>query len=184
MTTVVQFAAPADAVLDIEERLGDLIGHIGNLAERLEQLETALVEAAGENPLAEIIDRIDKLDARLGRVERQGFKFGVELHVNKASKADFNQLSAQGDRYVHLNNEVDEHRHQIAALDNRSRNDAEAVRAECRRIDARYDKAATAFSELGATVRADLAAFRHALSKLVPNRETRIVGDDEANGGP
>ena len=92
MTTaanVVQFVSPADAALEIEERLHDLVEHVGNLAERLEQLETALVEAAGENPLAEINDRIDKLDARLGRVERRGFKFGVELHVNKASKADF-----------------------------------------------------------------------------------------------
>jgi hypothetical protein len=106
--------------------------HIGNLAERLEQLETALVEAAGENPLADIVQRIDALETRVARVERRGFKFPVELHVNKAarkasvslrlpSKADFNQLSAQGDRYVHLNNEVDEHRHQITALDNRAR---------------------------------------------------------------
>ena len=169
MTTVVQFASPADAMLDLDERIGDLVEHIGDWNQRLLSLETALAEAAGENPLAEINDRIDKLDARLGRVERRGFKFGVELHVNKASKADFNQLSAQGDRYVRLNNEVDDHRHQILALDNRSRSDAEALRAECRRIDGRYDKAAKAFSELHATVCADLAAFRHALSKLVPN---------------
>jgi hypothetical protein len=172
MTTaanVVHFVSPADAVLEIEERLGDLVGHISNLAERLEQLETTLVEAAGENPLAEIVDRIDKLEARIARMERRGFKFPVELHVNKSPKVDFNQLSAQGDRYVRLNNEVDDHRHQITALDNRSRSDAEALRAECRRIDGRYDKAAKAFSELGATMRADLAAFRHALSKLVPN---------------
>jgi hypothetical protein len=87
MTTVVQFATPADAVLDIEERLGDLIGHIGNLAKRLEQLETALVEAAGENPLADIVTRIDAMEARIARMERRGFKFPVELHVNKASKA-------------------------------------------------------------------------------------------------
>jgi hypothetical protein len=173
MPTVVQFVTVADAALEIEERLGDLIGHIGDLAERLSSLETALVEAAGENPLAEIVDRIDKLEARIGRMERRGFKFPVELHVNKASKAEFNELAAQGDRYVRLNNEVDDHRHQITALDNRSRSDAEALRAECRRIDGRYDKAAKAFSELDATVRADLAAFRHALSKLVP-----------PNGGP
>jgi hypothetical protein len=37
MPNVVQFATVADAALDIEERLGDLVGHISNLAERLEQ---------------------------------------------------------------------------------------------------------------------------------------------------
>jgi hypothetical protein len=169
MTTVVQFATPADAVLDIEERLGDLIRHIANLAERLEQLETALVGAAGENPLADIVTRVDAMEARVARMERRGFKFPVALHVNKSSKAEFNQLSAQGDRYLRLNNEVDDYRHQILALDNRSRNDTEALRAEQRRIDGRYDKAATAFSELRAKVVADLAALRHALNKRVPN---------------
>jgi hypothetical protein len=89
-------------------------------------------------------------------------------------------LSAQGDRYVHLNNEVDEHRHQITALDNRSRSDAEALRAECRRIDGRYDKAAKAFSELGANVRADLAAFRHALAKLA-EIDWRSAPDDDGD---
>jgi hypothetical protein len=109
------------------------------------------------------------MQARIARMERRGFKFPVELVVNKSPKAEFNQLAAQGDRYVRLNNEVDEHRQQILALDNRSPSDTEAVRAECRRIDGRYDKAAKAFSELNATVRADLAAFRHVLEKLVPN---------------
>jgi predicted nucleic acid-binding Zn-ribbon protein len=169
MTTVVQFASPADAMLDLDERIGDLVEHIGDWNQRLLSLETALAEAAGENPLADLMTRIEQMETRLAKVENRSFRAPVSLIVNKASKAEFNQLAGQGDRYVRLNNEVDEHRQQIMALDNRSRSDAEAVRAECRRIDGRYDKAAKAFSELHATVCADLAAFRHALSKLVPN---------------
>ena len=93
MTTVVQFATPADAVLDIEERLGDLIGHIGNLAERLEQLETALVEAAGENPLAEIVDRIDKLEARMTLIEKGRFKVSGRFARQQDAEGRLRRLS-------------------------------------------------------------------------------------------
>jgi hypothetical protein len=61
------------------------------IAERLSRLETALVEAAGENPLAEIVDRIDKLDARLTTLEirqRRPPPFAVTLISNETRKPE------------------------------------------------------------------------------------------------
>jgi hypothetical protein len=63
-TNIVQFVSAADAALDIEERLGDLVGHIGDLNERLSQLEATLADCADADPLADLVARIDALDAR------------------------------------------------------------------------------------------------------------------------
>jgi hypothetical protein len=52
------------------EALFDLLQKIGNLNDRLSQLEQALVEAAGADPLADILTRLDAIDARLAKIEQ------------------------------------------------------------------------------------------------------------------
>lgn len=67
---VVQFASVADHVLETEERLTDVVDGLVEIDRRLASLEKSLVEAAGEDPLATILSRLDAFDNRLTRLER------------------------------------------------------------------------------------------------------------------
>ena len=70
MSAAVQFASVADHVLETEERLTDLIDHLLEIGQRLDSLENTLVEAAGADPLATILARLDAFDNRLAKLER------------------------------------------------------------------------------------------------------------------
>jgi hypothetical protein len=69
MSAVVQFATAADYALETEERLSGLVDHLVELGRRLDTLEQTLVEAAGADPLAAIIVRLDAFENRLDRLE-------------------------------------------------------------------------------------------------------------------
>jgi hypothetical protein len=59
---VVPFISAADAVLDLIERICEI-------GQRLDALEQTLVEAAGADPLAEILARLDRFENRLAALE-------------------------------------------------------------------------------------------------------------------
>jgi primosomal protein N'' len=69
--SVVQFVTAADQVLETEERLGDLVEHLREIGERLDTLEAMPVEAAGADPLTEILARIEAVETRLTRLEKR-----------------------------------------------------------------------------------------------------------------
>ena len=66
----VQFASAADHILETEERIVDLLDHVVEIGQRLAALEKSLIEAAGEDPLSEILARLDAFSNRLDRLER------------------------------------------------------------------------------------------------------------------
>ena len=67
-----QFDTAADYVLDIEERLVELVDHLVEFHQRLDVLEALAVENAGTggDPLTEILARLNAFDNRLTRLER------------------------------------------------------------------------------------------------------------------
>lgn len=68
-SAVAQFATPAEQALEDTERLVDLLDHISGIDQRLAALEKSLVEAAGADPPAEILSRLDAFENRLDRLE-------------------------------------------------------------------------------------------------------------------
>jgi hypothetical protein len=69
MSAVVQFATVADHALEIEERLVELVDHLVEFHQRLDNLEAMAVEGAGSDPLAAILARLDAFENRLARLE-------------------------------------------------------------------------------------------------------------------
>jgi hypothetical protein len=56
--------------LETEERIVDLLDHVVEIGQRLAALEKSLIEAAGADPLGEIVARLNAFDNRLTRLER------------------------------------------------------------------------------------------------------------------
>jgi hypothetical protein len=83
-SNVVQFANAADAIGDLVERLVD-----ANV--RLQQLEA--MAADGENPLMEIVDRIDKLEARMTLIEKGRFKVSGRFARQQDAEGRLRRLS-------------------------------------------------------------------------------------------
>ena len=105
--TAVQFASTADHVLDLEEHLTDVVEGLVEIDTRLAALEKSLVEAAGADPLATIIARLDAFDNRLARLERHlrrppPFPITVVEAVDDQTVCKVNEVSNSLDteRYV------------------------------------------------------------------------------------
>jgi primosomal protein N'' len=127
--SVVQFATAADYVLETEERLTDLVDCLVEQGQRLAALEQTLVEAAGADPLAEILARLDAFENRLAKLElRQRrpppFPITVVENVDSQTQRRLNELSGElaGERYQRTGDDRDlrqAHRDAVAAFNQR-----------------------------------------------------------------
>jgi hypothetical protein len=121
MSAAVQFATAADHALETEERLVDLVDHLVELGERLDNLEALAVEAAGADPLTEILARLDAFDTRLTKLETRQrrpppFPISVIENIPVDSKAQ-RQLNALGRTMDELSRELTTERYQRACGD-------------------------------------------------------------------
>jgi hypothetical protein len=96
--SVVQFASVADHALETEERLVELVDTLVELNQRLDTLEALAVEAAGADPLAEILARLTAFENRLGRLERHlrrppPFPITVVENVDSGTRRELYDLS-------------------------------------------------------------------------------------------
>jgi hypothetical protein len=162
-TANVQFDSPADAVLDIEERIGDLIDHIEDICARLDSIEQTVVEAAGgQNPLAEIVARLDadeacikRHEARIARLERRGFNIPVTLHVNDEQQRRHDDLIRREVQVDNLSRDLTAERWARAQADQElfhaqqgSNAGMAAFRQELRAFNSRLDRCADQFCRM------------------------------------
>ena len=122
---VVQFAPVADHVLDLEERLGDLVDCLVELGQRLETLEALAVENAGDgsDPLAAILARLGAFENRLTKLERHlrrppPFPITVVENIDSGTRRELYDMS-QGlatERYVRERGDRDLHSVHEAAM--------------------------------------------------------------------
>jgi hypothetical protein len=127
MSAAAQFASTADYVLDIEERLVEVLDHLVEFHQRLDVLEALAVENAGD-PLA-ILARLDAFDGRLTRLERHlrrppPFPITVIENVDSQTQRRLNELSGElaGERYQRTGDDRDlrqAHRDAVAAFNQR-----------------------------------------------------------------
>jgi primosomal protein N'' len=112
MSAVVQFATAADHALETEERLVDLVDCLVELGQRLDTLEACLVEAAGADPLTEILARIDAFENRLARLEtrqRRPPPFPITVIENIPVRADELSRELTTERYERARGDRDLH---------------------------------------------------------------------------
>ncbi|HZZ25520.1 MAG TPA: hypothetical protein VFE60_24525 [Roseiarcus sp.] len=119
MSAAVQFMSPADHVLGIEERLVELVDHLVEFHQRLDTLEALAVEAAGADPLATIIARLDAFGNRLAALElRQRrpppFPITVIENIDYKAQRRFDDLSTglATERYERARRDQDLHNSQ------------------------------------------------------------------------
>ena len=98
--SVVQFVSAADHVLEIDERLIELLDHLVEFHQRLDTLEALAVENAGDggDPLAAILARLDAFENRLAKLElRQRrpppFPISVIEHIDSNAHQRMDDLS-------------------------------------------------------------------------------------------
>jgi hypothetical protein len=118
MSAVVQFATAADHALEIEERLVELVDHLVEFHQRLDTLEAMAIEAAGADPLAAILARLDAFENRLTTLETRQrrpppFPITVVENVPVGSKAQ-RQLNALGRSMDELSRELTTERYERA----------------------------------------------------------------------
>jgi hypothetical protein len=127
MSAVAQFASTADYVLDIEERLVEVLDHLVEFHQRLDTLEALAVENAGD-PLA-ILARLDAFENRLARLERHlrrppPFPITVVENVESQMQYRLNELSGElaTEKYQRTGDDRDlrqMHRDAVAAFNQR-----------------------------------------------------------------
>jgi hypothetical protein len=118
MSAVVQFASAADYVLDLEERLVELVDHLVEFHQRIDTLEAIAVEnaGAGGDPLAAILARLDAFETRLTTLETRQrrpppFPISVIENIDSKAQRQFDDLSSglATERYERARRDQDLH---------------------------------------------------------------------------